>query len=81
MSESVAAAAKELGPDVVRVVKIDTDAYPDLASRFRVSALPTLVLFRGGSPVDRVEGYRTPQALADRVRYYCKSLDLKFGRR
>jgi thioredoxin-like negative regulator of GroEL len=81
MSESVAAAAKELGPDTVNVVKIDADRYPALASRFRVSALPTLLLFRGGAPVDRVEGYLAPGALAERVRYYCKNLDAKFGRR
>lgn len=81
MSDSVAAAAKELGPDTVTVVKIDADAYPALASRFRVAALPTLLLFRGGAPVDRVEGYLAPADLAQRVRYYCQSLDLKFGRR
>ena len=81
MSDSIATAAKELGSDTVTVIKIDTDAYPALASRFRVAALPTLLLFRGGAPVDRVEGYLAPADLAQRVRYYCQSLDLKFGRR
>ncbi len=81
MSDSVAAAARELGPETVKVVKIDADAYPALASRFRISALPTLLLFRSGAAVDRVEGYLGPADLAQRVRYYCKSLDLKFGRK
>jgi len=39
----------------LRVVKIDTDKYPLLASQHRISALPTLVLFKEGKPVDRIE--------------------------
>ncbi len=40
----------------VRIVKINTDNYPHLASRYQISALPTLVLFRNGQPIRRLEG-------------------------
>lgn len=40
----------------IRVVKIDTEKYPELASRYEIYALPTLVLFKKGQPVDRIEG-------------------------
>lgn len=40
----------------LQVVKIDTDKYPQLASQYQVHALPTLVLFKNGQPVDRIEG-------------------------
>ena len=40
----------------LRVVKIDTDKYPQLASQHQINALPTLVLFKQGKPVDRIEG-------------------------
>ena len=40
----------------VRVVKINTDKYPLLASQHHIHALPTLVLFKQGKPVDRIEG-------------------------
>jgi len=40
----------------LRIVKIDTEKYPDLASRYHVYALPTLVLFHQGEPIDRIEG-------------------------
>jgi thioredoxin len=40
----------------LRVVKIDTDKYPQLASQYQIHALPTLVLFKEGKPVDRIEG-------------------------
>jgi thioredoxin len=40
----------------LRVVKINTDNYPDLATQYQIQALPTLVLFKQGQPVDRIEG-------------------------
>ncbi|MEC4806122.1 MAG: thioredoxin [Jaaginema sp. PMC 1079.18] len=50
--------------DRVQIVKIDTDKYPNLASRYHIQALPTLVLFKGGQPVDRLEGVvQAPQLI------------------
>jgi thioredoxin len=42
--------------DRIQVVKINTDKYPDLASKHRITSLPTLVVFKNGQPVDRIEG-------------------------
>lgn len=36
--------------------QINSEKYEKLAGQLRVSALPTLILFRGGREVDRVEG-------------------------
>ncbi|MEC4818523.1 MAG: thioredoxin [Scytonema sp. PMC 1069.18] len=48
----------------IRVVKIDTEKYQQLASQYRIEALPTLVLFKGGQPVDRIEGVvQAPQLI------------------
>ena len=35
-------------------MKIDTEKYPQLASRYDVSALPTMMLFRNGTPVHKL---------------------------
>ena len=51
----------------VKVVKIDTDRYPNLASQHQIYALPTLVLFKDGQPVDRIEGVVTADQLVSRV--------------
>lgn len=40
----------------LKIVKIDTDKYDELAVQHHVYALPTLVLFKNGQPVDRIEG-------------------------
>ncbi|MTJ08652.1 thioredoxin [Anabaena sp. UHCC 0204] len=42
--------------DQLRIVKIDTEKYTELASQYNIAALPTLVLFKQGKPVDKIEG-------------------------
>ncbi|MDF0555774.1 thioredoxin [Kamptonema sp. UHCC 0994] len=50
--------------DRLQIVKIDSDKYEDLASQYHITALPTLVLFKNGQPVDRIEGVlQTPQLI------------------
>ncbi|MEI6381485.1 MAG: thioredoxin [Cyanobacteriota bacterium ELA615] len=43
----------------VKVVKIDTDKYPNLGSQYEIQALPTLILFVGGMAVEKIEGLRS----------------------
>lgn len=51
----------------LRVVKINTDKYPQLASQYHIHALPTLVLFKQGQPVERIEGVMPAQQLVQRL--------------
>ncbi|HSM81614.1 MAG TPA: thioredoxin [Nodosilinea sp.] len=52
----------------LKIVKIDTDKYPQIASQHRIAALPTLVLFEHGQPVDRIEGVLPADQLVARLR-------------
>ncbi len=38
------------------VVKVDVDESVDVASRFGITSLPTLMVFKGGKPVESVAG-------------------------
>lgn len=49
--------------DDLKMVKVNVDSYPDLASQYQVFALPTLVLFKQGQPVHRIEGVIRPEQL------------------
>jgi len=40
----------------LRVLQVDVDERPDLAGRFRVQAVPTLLLVKQGRVVERIEG-------------------------
>lgn len=52
----------------LQIVKIDTDKYPRLATQYQIHALPTLVLFQNGQPVDRIEGVVQAPDLIQRLR-------------
>jgi thioredoxin 2 len=38
------------------VVKVNTDALPDLGERFRIQSIPTMAVFAGGKEVARTSG-------------------------
>jgi thioredoxin 1 len=42
----------------LRVTKVDVDAQPEVAARYGVMTLPTLLVFVGGRPVKRLVGAR-----------------------
>jgi len=45
------------------VLKVDTDAYPELSSRFGIRSIPTIGVFRHGREVTRVAGARPASAI------------------
>ncbi|PSF37113.1 thioredoxin [Aphanothece hegewaldii CCALA 016] len=51
----------------VQIVKIDTDKYPNLATQYQIHALPTLVLFKNGQPIERIEGVVQAQQLIQQL--------------
>ena len=51
----------------MQVVKIDSDRYPGLATKYQIQSLPTLVLFKNGQPVDRIEGVLQTNQLIGRL--------------
>ncbi|WP_088891331.1 thioredoxin [Leptolyngbya ohadii] len=53
--------------DRLKIVKIDTDKYPTVASQHGVQALPTLVLFKQGQEIDRIEGVLPSERLIQRL--------------
>ncbi len=56
----------------VQIVKINTEKYPDLASKYQITALPTMVVFQNGQPVKRLEGLIGSDELVDRLRPFLK---------
>lgn len=51
----------------LQVVKIDTDKYPQLASKYQIHALPTLVLFKNALPVERIEGVVAAEEIVQQI--------------
>lgn len=55
MAPHFAAAARQLEPSV-RLLKIDTEAYPAIGQRYGIRSIPTLALFQGGREIARQAG-------------------------
>ena len=47
----------------VKVFKLDVDENPNLTLDYTVMGVPTLMLFKGGKPVERVTGYQPKDRL------------------
>jgi thioredoxin 1 len=47
------------------VVKLDVEALPDVATRYDVKAIPTLIVFEESVPVERLRGVQEKAVLAD----------------
>jgi thioredoxin 2 len=69
MAPQFAAAARELEPRY-RFAKVNTDECPDLAARFAIRSIPTLMVFRGG----RLLGQRAGAMDAGSLRRWLESL-------
>jgi thioredoxin len=48
----------------LQVGKVNTDEQPDIAARFNIRSIPTLILFRGGKEIARQSGSVNGSALA-----------------
>jgi thioredoxin 2 len=57
-------AARELEPDY-RFLKLDTEAEPDIAARYQIRAIPTVILFDKGREVARRAGMVDKRSLEE----------------
>ena len=51
----------------VIVAKIDTEALPNVAARFGIRSIPTMILFRGGKESARLSGAMPASAIASQL--------------
>ncbi len=56
----------------VRFAKVDVDALPDLAAKYDVRSIPTLLLLKDGKEVERWIGVRSYDELARRLESHAR---------
>lgn len=58
--------AEELGDQVV-IAKIDIDESIEVAAKFQITAVPTLILFKDGKETQRIVGVKDKEQLKELV--------------
>jgi thioredoxin 2 len=69
MAPQFAAAAQALEPHV-RLGKLDTEAEPQIAARFSIRSIPTMILLGSGKEIARVSGAMPAAQIAQWARAY-----------
>jgi thioredoxin 1 len=54
--------------DQLQVTKLDVDHNSELAMKYGVMSIPTLILFKAGHPVERIVGFMPKEKLLARLK-------------
>jgi thioredoxin 1 len=57
----------------LKVAKVDIDESPQIATRFGIMSIPTLILFKDGAPVEQMVGYVPKDRLMELVEPYLQA--------
>jgi thioredoxin len=50
-----------------RIAKLNVDENPQTATQYRISSIPTMLIFKNGKLIDRLIGAQPKQAIASRL--------------
>lgn len=51
----------------VKVCKLNTDENPEIAGRYQIMGIPTLMFFTGGQPIDKIVGAASKKQIKDKI--------------
>lgn len=61
--------AGEMGASA-KFIKIDVDKTQDVAAKFEVASIPTMVILKDGKEADRIVGFMPKQAIESKIKQY-----------
>jgi thioredoxin 1 len=53
--------------DGIKITKVNVDDNPDIARRFEVMSIPTIIVFKDGEPAKRLVGAKPKGALMEEI--------------
>lgn len=51
----------------LRVGKLDADEHQEILMQYGIMSIPTLILFKGGQPVEKIVGFQPKEALIPKI--------------
>lgn len=70
VQSSVLVTVKEQVGDAARIIKIDIDQYPAIASEYNVRSVPTLAIFKNGQLLWKESGVHDVNTLTNLLKQY-----------
>lgn len=52
----------------IEVVKVNVDLFPNIAQRYGIMSIPTLILFNEGNEIKKEIGFRTKEEIDEMIR-------------
>ena len=68
MQSPILEQVKAVVGDDAYIIKVEIDRNQELAARYRVQSVPTLILFKNGAPVWRTVGLQQQNLLVDKLK-------------
>ena len=68
--QTIAPTIEELATEYagkLTVAKLNTDENPDVASRYQIMGIPTLMFFRDGKPIEKIVGAASKQQFKEKI--------------
>ncbi len=53
--------------DKVSIIKVNVDEHQDLATKYSIMSIPTLIIFKNGEVVKELIGFRSGEQLLDEI--------------
>lgn len=51
----------------LRFAKLNTDEYPEIASRYSISGIPCLIVMKSGEEMERIVGFAPKEAMKEKI--------------
>jgi thioredoxin 1 len=59
--------AKEMGPEKVTIAKCDVQSQQELAQKYNIFSIPSMLIFKDGKVMDQVVGVVPKKTLVDKI--------------
>lgn len=69
----IAPSIEELSSEMsgkAKVIKIDVDKNPDIAQKYGIMNIPTIMIFKAGKEVDKIVGFQPKHILKGKLEYF-----------
>jgi|YNPMSStandDraft_1061717.scaffolds.fasta_scaffold00095_10 thioredoxin 1 len=62
--------AKEYDQQKIKICKLNVDENPKIAAKYGIMAIPTVIIFKNGQPVEQITGVRNKKEYINLINQY-----------